>query len=142
MLREQASKGRRVLDRSEVNAKDAGAGRERNDRDIFFILLHQWTGSSAAACFGLDSGWTGGRQRCVAWAWLSERVLLAGTAVVPRIVSQLVCSSYCIGLVVVVEPATARAPPDRTLHAALAFARARVLNDESEEVSSTARGDE
>jgi hypothetical protein len=53
-----------------------------------------------------------GRQRCVAWAWLSERVLLPGTAVVPRIVSQLVCSSYCIGLVVVVEPATDRAPPD------------------------------
>jgi hypothetical protein len=70
-----------------------------------------------------------GRQRCVAWAWLSERVLLPGTAVVPRIVSQLVCSSYCIGLVVVVQPATDRAPPGRTLHAALAFARARVIND-------------
>ena len=101
--------------------------------EIFFILLRQWTGSSAAACFGLDSGWTGAGSvalRCLALPLRARAPPPPGTAVVvPRIVSQLVCSSYCIGLVVVVQPATDRAPPGRTLHAALAFARARVIND-------------
>jgi hypothetical protein len=130
----EASKGRRVLGRSEVNAKDAGAGtgRERNDRDIFHpssSVDRVIGGGVLRSGLWLDSG----RQRCVALRCVALRARAPpppGTAVVvPRIVSQLVCSSYCIGLVVVVQPATDRAPPGRTLHAALAFARARVIND-------------